>query len=114
MFSALLNYTACPFLDVKSCKKVQIAEHQSSFNLIHYEIAFKADMIICKSRACNQIQLNRRRLSAIASDPEESVYVTSPEDTILSKLEWDRVDGEVSDRQWRDTPSALGAQNLGR
>ena len=63
-------------------------ERQSSFNLIHYETAFKVDIFIRKSRAFDQMQLNRRRLSVIASDPEESVYVTSPEDTILAKLEW--------------------------
>ena len=77
-------------------------EHQSSFNLIHYETAFKVDIFIRKSRAFDQMQLDRRRLSVIASNPEESVYVTSPEDTILAKLEWYRMGGEVSDRQWRD------------
>ena len=77
-------------------------QHQSSFNLIHYETAFKVDIFIRKSRAFDQMQLNRRRLSVIASNPEESVYVTSPEDTILAKLEWYRMGGEVSDRQWRD------------
>ena len=82
-------------------------EHQSSFNLIHYETAFKADIFIRKSRAFDQMQLNRRRLSVIASNPEESVYVTSPEDTILAKLEWYRMGGEVSDRQWRDILGVL-------
>jgi hypothetical protein len=77
-------------------------EHQSSFNLIHYETAFKVDIFIRKSRAFDQMQLNRRRRSVIASDPEQSVYVTSPEDTILAKLEWYRMGDEVSDRQWRD------------
>ena len=79
-------------------------EHQSSFNLIHYETAFKVDIFIRKSRAFDQMQLERRRMSVIATDPEQSVYVTSPEDVILSKLEWYRMGGEVSDRQWRDTP----------
>jgi hypothetical protein len=82
-------------------------EHQSSFNLIHYETAFKVDIFIRKSRAFDQMQLDRRRLSVIASDPEESVYVTSPEDTILAKLEWYRMGGEVSDRQWRDIIGVL-------
>jgi hypothetical protein len=82
-------------------------EHQSSFNLIHYETAFKVDIFIRKSRAFDQMQLDRRRLSVIASDPEESVYVTSPEDTILAKLEWYRMGGEVSDRQWRDLLGVL-------
>ena len=77
-------------------------EHHSSFNLIHYETAFKVDIFIRKTRAFDQMQLERRRTSVIATDPEESVYVTSPEDTILAKLEWYRMGGEVSDRQWRD------------
>lgn len=75
---------------------------QSSFNLIHYETAFKVDIFIQKSRAFDHMQLERRRTSVIATDPEQSVYVTSPEDTILAKLEWYRMGGEVSDRQWRD------------
>jgi len=82
-------------------------EHQSSFNLIHYETAFKVDVFIRKSRAFDQMQLERRRKSVIATDPEQSVYVTSPEDVILSKLEWYRLGGEVSERQWRDTLGVL-------
>jgi len=77
-------------------------EHHSSFNLIHYETAFKVDIFIRKTRAFDQMQLERRRESVIAADPDQSVYVTSPEDTILAKLEWYRMGGEVSDRQWRD------------
>jgi hypothetical protein len=82
-------------------------EHQSSFNLIHYETAFKVDIFIRKSRAFDQMQLERRRVSVIAANPEESVYVTSPEDTVLAKLEWYRLGGEVSDRQWRDILGVL-------
>jgi hypothetical protein len=82
-------------------------EHHSSFNLIHYETAFKVDIFIRKARAFDQMQLERRRMSVIATDPEQSVYVTSPEDVILSKLEWYRMGGEVSDRQWRDILGVL-------
>ena len=82
-------------------------EHQSSFNLIHYDTAFKVDIFIRKARAFDQMQLERRRTSVIATDPEQSVYVTSPEDVILSKLEWYRMGGEVSDRQWRDILGVL-------
>lgn len=77
-------------------------EHHSSFNLIHYETAFKVDIFIRKLRAFDQMQLERRRISIIATEPEQSVYVVSPEDVILAKLEWYRMGGEVSDRQWRD------------
>lgn len=76
--------------------------HQSSFNLIHYETAFKVDIFIPKARAFDKQQLKRRVASVVAEEPIQSVYVTSPEDIVLSKLEWYRMGGEVSDRQWRD------------
>lgn len=82
-------------------------ERHSSFNLIHYETAFKVDIFIRKSRAFDQMQLERRKISVITTDPEESIYVTSPEDTILAKLEWYRMGDEVSDRQWRDILGVL-------
>lgn len=77
-------------------------EHHSSFNLIHFETAFKVDIFMCKTRPFDQMQLERRKTSVIATDPDRSVYVISPEDTILTKLEWYRLGGEVSDHQWRD------------
>ncbi len=82
-------------------------EHRSSFNLIHYETSFKVDIFIPKSRAFDQMQLERRTTSVVTTEPEHSLYVTSPEDVVLSKLEWYRMGGEVSDRQWRDILGVL-------
>jgi hypothetical protein len=82
-------------------------EHHGSFNLVHYETAFKVDIFIRKLRAFDQAQLERRRTCIIATDPEESVYVVSPEDIVLAKLEWYHLGGEVSDRQWRDVLGVL-------
>jgi len=82
-------------------------EQHSSFNLIHYETAFKVDIFIRKLRAFDQMQLERRRPSVIATEPDQSVYVVSPEDIVLAKLEWYRMGGEVSDRQWRDILGVL-------
>ncbi|MDX9993417.1 MAG: hypothetical protein RBS68_15355 [Anaerolineales bacterium] len=77
-------------------------EHHSSFNLIHLETAYKVDVFIPKQRVFDQLQLQRRMPSLIMTNPDRTVYVTSPEDIILSKLEWYRMGGEVSERQWRD------------
>jgi hypothetical protein len=85
-------------------------ERHSSFNLIHYETSFKVDVFIPKPRPFDQMQLERRALAAITIDPERSLYVTSPEDVILSKLEWYRMGGEVSERQWRDVLGILKIQ----
>jgi hypothetical protein len=82
-------------------------QHHSSFNLIHYETAFKVDIFIRKARPFDQMQLERRRTAVIATEPEQSIYVISPEDIILTKLEWYRLGGEGSDRQWRDVLGVL-------
>lgn len=82
-------------------------ERRSSFNLIHYATSFKVDIFIRKVRPFDHIQFERRVRAVVGSDPEQSIYVTSAEDIILAKLEWYRLGGEVSDRQWRDILGVL-------
>jgi hypothetical protein len=78
-----------------------------SFNLIHFATAYKVDVFIPKQRAFDRMQLERRVAALITAEPEKAIFVTSPEDIILSKLEWYRMSNEVSDRQWRDILGVL-------
>lgn len=81
-----------------------------SFNLIHLETMFKVDVFVPKVRPYDREQLHRRSEQVVATEPERRAYVASAEDTILTKLEWYRMGGEVSERQWRDVLGVLRAQ----
>lgn len=77
-------------------------KRHASFNIIHRESMFKVDVFIPQSSPFLQSQLARAQRQTFTFDSEVSAKFASPEDTILSKLEWYRMGGEVSDRQWRD------------
>lgn len=82
-------------------------QHNSSFNMIHRETMFKVDVFIPRPRPFLQSQLARAQRQNFTFKTEISARFASPEDTILSKLEWYRMGGEVSDRQWRDILGVL-------
>lgn len=77
-------------------------QRSSSFNIIHRETFFKVDVFIPTPRPYLQSQLARAQRQSFTFETEASAKFASPEDTILSKLEWYRLGGEQSDRQWRD------------
>jgi hypothetical protein len=82
-------------------------QRNSSFNIIHRETMFKVDVFIPSPRPFLQAQLERAERQTFSFEAEISAKFASPEDTILSKLEWYRMGGEVSDRQWRDIIGVL-------
>lgn len=77
-------------------------QRNSSFNIVHRESMFKVDVFIPRPRPFLQSQLARAQRQTFTLETEVGAKFASPEDTILSKLEWYRLGGEVSDRQWRD------------
>jgi len=84
--------------------------HNSSFNLIHFATTFKVDVFVAKPRAFDRAQLVRRQAHDLGGVPGNRLYVSSPEDTVLAKLEWYRMGGEVSERQWRDVLGVVRVQ----
>lgn len=83
---------------------------RSSFNIIHRESFFKVDVFVPKSRPFVEEQLSRAQRQILSVEPPAEAMVATPEDTILSKLEWYRIGGEVSERQWRDVLGILEVQ----
>lgn len=79
----------------------------SSFNIIHRESMFKVDVFNPDPRPFQRSQLTRAQRQTFEFETTLSANFASPEDTILSKLEWYRLGGEVSERQWRDILGVL-------
>ncbi len=82
-------------------------QRNSSFNIIHRETMFKVDVFIPRPRPFLQSQLARAHRQTFNFETEVGANFASPEDTILSKLEWYRMGGEVSEHQWRDILGVL-------
>jgi hypothetical protein len=74
---------------------------RSSFNVIHLDTMLKVDVYLPKSRPFDQ---------EVLLEGTRPFNVASPEGTILNKLEWYRMGGEVSDRQWNDILGVLKVQ----
>ena len=84
--------------------------NQGSFNLIHRATMFKVDLFVVGERQFDRQQLERRRLQVLAP-PDGKAFIASPEDVVLAKLDWYRLGGETSERQWDDVQGVLEIQS---
>jgi hypothetical protein len=73
---------------------------RSSFNIIHWPSGFKVDLFIRKDRHFEASVLARRHVYPLPDG--QTFTLVSPEDIILLKLEWYRLGGGASERQWSD------------
>ena len=81
---------------------------RSSCNLIHLATMFKVDLFVSKGRAFDRAAASRATLEAIDQIRDAARFpVASAEDTVLAKLEWFRLGGETSERQWSDIVGIL-------
>ena len=96
------------YVDAESIREA--IRQRSSFNVIHLQTMFKVDIFIPKQRPYDRSQMARRVVQVVATEPERRAYVAAAEDTVLAKLEWYRLGGEVSEQQWRDVLGILAVQ----
>lgn len=87
------------------------AEHERSFNLVDEQELAKVDVFCVRSSGYQAEALARTvTMELEPADPFSRVHVASAEDTVVSKLRWYRLGGDVSDRQWGDIVGVLAAQ----
>lgn len=80
-------------------------DRRSMFNVIDTTSGWKIDLIVRKSRPYDIEAFGRRRQAKLLG---QEIWVLSPEDAILSKLEWSRKSD--SERQLRDAESVVVIQ----
>jgi|SRR5690348_4136595 len=80
--------------------------NRSQFNVIDFATGWKVDFIIAKSSEYASAALSRRRKLDIGGT---LMLVASPEDVIISKLEWAKLSGG-SDRQMLDAADIVRNQ----
>lgn len=86
---------------------------RSSFNLIHFATAMKVDVFLPKLRRFDGGEFARSRMTSVSEDGLMQAPVCCAEDIVVAKLEWYRLGGEDSERQWSDVIGVLRL-NAGR
>ena len=94
-------------------------QRRLSFNLIHLATMIKVDVFINKARLSDAEAFRRVRQEPLddedanateGADATRRYALASPEDVILAKLEWYRLGGETSERQWSDILGVIKVQ----
>lgn len=88
----------------------EAVSQRSSFNVIHPS-GLKVDLFVTGDGVLDKLQIGRRARVELPTDPPRGIWVTSPGDQILRKLDWYRLGQDVSDRQWRDILGLITAQH---
>jgi len=101
--SLLASFGADFYADAESMREA--VRDRSMFNVIELESAWKADLIARKDRPFSLVEFARRRRADLLG---AEVWMASPEDVMLAKLEWAKMSG--SDRQLRDVRGVATVQ----
>lgn len=99
------------YIDADSIKEA--IKHRSEFSLLHFNTMFKVDIFLQKNRPFD-LEVRSRVEEGIFNDLQNDrpFFIESPEDVILTKLEWYKMGGGVSERQWKDVLGVLKLRGI--
>ncbi len=81
-----------------------------SFNIIHFDTAFKIDLFLLGPSEFEQQLLVRSRMVRLGETPESDLCFVSPEDVILLKLRRLNESDGFAENQWEDILGVLAVQ----
>ncbi len=84
-----------------------------SFNIVHFDTAFKIDLFLLGPSEFEQQLLVRSRMVRLGETPESDLCFVSPEDVILLKLRRLNESDGFDESQWEDILGVLAIQGLG-
>ena len=80
---------------------------RASFNIIHLGTMLKVDVFVLGVEDFALEEMKRRSAVPLRGS---RVWFSSPEDTVLEKLDWFQKGQGISERQWRDVLGVLAVQ----
>jgi hypothetical protein len=83
---------------------------RGSFNVVHLASGFKIDVFCQQNGFFDRSEVKRRLRRSLLTDLPREVTVATAEDTVLRKLQWYRIGGQVSEQQWTDVLGVLRIQ----
>jgi hypothetical protein len=81
-----------------------------SFNIIHFDTAFKIDLFLLGPSEFEQQLLVRSRMVRLGETPESELCFVSPEDVVLLKLRRLNESDGFAENQWEDILGVLAIQ----
>lgn len=84
---------------------------RGAFNIVHLATMLKLDIFALGPREYDRVSFQRRYADALEEGTATRKFMLlAPEDVVLSKLDWYRKGGEISQRQWNDVAGVLKVQ----
>jgi D-ribose pyranose/furanose isomerase RbsD len=96
------------YVDEKAVARA--VSERTSVNLVHLDTGVKVDLFVKGSTPFDAMEFSRRIVVRLGDEHPRDVFVKSAEDTVLRKLLWFRLGGDVSDRQLQDARGIVRVQ----